>query len=142
MLGQWVKQPKPVSLLGMKASEYKLSGPLETRYLNGAPQISQQVVGATYIVVEDRNLPPKLADLFAVTYGVPNVQGLPLELYYTTYNGDRINRLETYRLNCTSVTPQFFNMPPGYKASDSFQAVMFDTQAQAQMIAGNQKQVH
>jgi hypothetical protein len=59
MLGQWVKQPKPVSLLGMKASEYKLSGPLETRYLNGAPQISQQVVGATYIIVEDRNLPPK-----------------------------------------------------------------------------------
>jgi hypothetical protein len=42
MLGQWVKQPKPVSLLGMKATEYKLSGALETRYLNGAPQVSQR----------------------------------------------------------------------------------------------------
>ena len=142
MIGQWVKQPKPVSLLGMKASEYKLSGPLETRYLNGKPQISQQVVGATYIIAEDRNLPPKMADLFAVSYGVPNVQGLPLELYYTTYNGDRINRLETYRINRTAVAPQFFNMPSGYKPCESFQTVMFDTQMPSQMIAGSQRATH
>jgi hypothetical protein len=83
-----------------------------------------------------------MADLFAVTYGVPNVQGLPLELYYTTYDGDRINRLETYRINRTSVAPQFFNMPVGYKPSDSFQAVMFDTQTSSPMIAGTQRQTH
>ncbi len=113
------------SILGLRATEYKMNG-RTVQHKNAKGQITQsRIDGAQCWVATDIQVPPKLVDLIATAYGLPNESTFPLRVTYLD-NATAHTVLDTYRCNKTSFPANYFEMPGGYKPVKSAAEVMMN----------------
>ncbi|MDR3612616.1 MAG: hypothetical protein P4L53_03565 [Candidatus Obscuribacterales bacterium] len=121
--GQWERQRTPVTVCGLKCTEYRIKGAMQIVLANGARDTNTGVVGGVYIVYDGIKLDPGLTELMTVAYGLPNLSSLPLIMYWEMSDGSHSSRLETYRVDRTKIPLAFFDKPNGYKMASSSELV-------------------
>jgi hypothetical protein len=122
--GQWERQKSPVTVCGLKCTEYKIKGTMQIALANGARNTNTGVVGGVYIVYDGIRLAPGLTELMSIAYGVPNLDSLPMIMYWEMSDGSHSSRLETYRVDKTKIPSAYFDKPNGYKMASSAELVM------------------
>ena len=122
--GQWQRQKAPVTICGLKCTEYRIKGTMQKVFSNGTRDTNTGVVGGVYIVYDGIKLDPGLTELMCVAYSLPDLNSLPLAMYWEMSDGSHSSRLETYRINRTKIPTAYFDRPNGYKMSSSPELVM------------------
>jgi len=122
--GQWQRQKAPVTVCGLKCTEYKIKGTMQKVFANGVRDANTGVVGGVYIVYDGIKLDPGLTELMSVAYCLPNLARLPMIMYWEMSDGSHSSRLETYRVDKTKIPLAYFDKPNGYKMSSSAELVM------------------
>ena len=122
--GQWERQKAPVTICGLKCTAYKIKGTMVKVLANGARDTNTGIVGGVYIVYDGIKIAPGLADLMTSAYNVPYRDSVPIAMYWEMSDGSHSPRLETYRVDKTTIPPAYFDKPFGYKPASSAELVM------------------